>query len=191
MITWLADVEPNDVGQLGQFCTRWADQLEADFIADPAVTGVRVGIDSATGLLPLTTIHHVLRIAGASSGGIEFRLTWVFSSVAIQSTEIRALRARWDETGEPPLLSIIDLKMGDRRHVTHGLAAFAGHELTAEFSDPGRSRDAARVLVRLARHALMNGGLVREIAYEGLDGRPLHLVWPDEPPNAVMVTMAL
>ncbi len=191
MITWLAYVEPNDVGQLGQCCAQWADHLEADFITDPVDGGVRVGIESGTGLLSLTTIRHVLWIAEASSGDMQFRLTWHFSSVTIQSTDVRALRERWDETNEPPLFSIIDLKMGGRRHVTHGLAEFAGHELAAEFSDPARSRDAARVLARLARHALTNGGLVREIAYEGWDGHPLRLVWPDELGGSIMVTIIL
>jgi hypothetical protein len=136
-------------------------------------------------------IRHVLWIAEALSGGVQFRLTWEFSSVAIQSTEIRALRDRWDETDEPPLLSIIDLQMGERRHATHGLAVFGGHELAVEFDDRERSRDAARILARLARHALMNGGLARNLGYEGLGGRPLRLVWPDEVCLPAMVTIVL
>jgi hypothetical protein len=191
MIIWLADVEPNDLGQLRQFCARWAGQIEADVIAERVDAGVRVGIEGGTGLLSLTTIRHVLWIAEALSGGVEFRLTWDFSSVAIQSTEIRTLRDRWDETDEPPLLSIIDLQMGERRHATHGLALFAGHELAVEFDDPGRSRDAARILARLARHALMNGGLARNLVYEGLGGHPLRLVWPDELCLQVIVTIVL
>jgi hypothetical protein len=191
MITWLAQVEPNDVEQLRPFCARWADQLEADVRAECVVAGVRVGIEGGTGLLSLATIRHVLSIAEALSGGIEFRLTWDFSSVAIPSTDIRALRERWDETDEPPLLSIIDLRMSTRHHITHGLAVFAGHELAVSFDEPERAREAAGALARLARHALMNGGLTRNLIYEGLDGKPLRLVWPDEPCSPAMVTMFL
>ena len=75
--------------------------------------------------------------------------------------------------------------------MTRGLEMFAGYELAVQFLAAEQSRDAARSLTRLTREALMNGRLVRNREYEGIDGRALHLDWSGPIEAPTMVTILL
>jgi hypothetical protein len=194
MITWIASVETVDAARVLERFTlsqelhgRFAPAWRIDRIGNV----VRIGVADSDDLLPVAALRDILGCVEAVSAEVDFNLFWAFSSVAIGSAELSPLLRRWDETDEPPVLSIIALKLGNTRHFTQGLAPFAGHELAVRFVDPERARDAARSLVRLARHALMKGGIARNTTYQGVDGRALHLEWPTSEALPKMVTIVL
>jgi hypothetical protein len=147
------------------------------------------GVSADKGLLCSEKIRAIMQTVAQGGLDQDARLVWLFSSVDVPVAQLDQLLARWVETGEPPLLSIIGLSLGDRRHCTRGMAAFVGYEIAVAFSDPLRSRNAARNLVRLARHAFINGGLDRSARYEAIDGTPLDLRWPDTTDAAFVVTI--
>ncbi len=128
-----------------------------------------------------------MQSADQSGAERDATLAWSFSPVMLRVADLTALLHEWDQTGDPPILSIISMTLGTDRHETKGLAGFIGYELAAHVATADTSRDAARNLARLARHALVNGGLDRSTAYEGVEGQQLHLDWstPD------MVTIRL
>lgn len=109
-------------------------------------------------------------------------LTFLFSGQTTQANDVPALLQQWNDTGDPPVLSIIALVLGAERvgHQTHGLAAFVGYELAAGFSDETFSRDAARDLARLARYILMSGDVRANQEFIGVNGSIVFL-GPDDP----------
>lgn len=139
--------------------------------------------------LSASTIRTIMELAVDSRLSSTAQITWVFSSVVLSVCDIGAALSRWDDTGEPPLLSIIAIDIGHESHVTRGMAAFTGYEFAARFSDPSQSRDAARNLARLARHAMLMGELRQDADYEAIDGHPLRLTWQDSPGEPRMVTI--
>jgi hypothetical protein len=152
---------------------------------------IRFGITEAAAPLTLRNIYSVMHLVAQSSIRRDTKLVWAFSSVAIEVAELPALLDRWDETREPPLLSIIALDLGKHRHVTRGMAALVGYEIAATFNESVHSHDAARNLARLARYAIMNSGLVVDAKYESVDGRLLNLDWCDHASSPAMVTILL
>lgn len=150
---------------------------------------MRIGLHDSRGLLQLEDVRAVMLYIAQNVVTHGRRLVWLFSSRSVICTEFADLLTRWEETGEPPLLSFIGFDLGSRRHTTRGMAAFTGYEITADFLDPSRARYAARNLARLARHALMQGGLSRDEAYEATDGAILRLVWHDKESLPKLVTV--
>lgn len=134
------------------------------------------------------TIFHSLTGFDASPGLV---VVWRFSGLSTEVSQLPTLLARWQETGEPPLLSIIDLTLGHSRHFTRGMAAFVEFELAVIFHGPVYSRLAARNLARLARYALMHGGLSQDSCYEATDGSTMRLIWSDDASPENMVTIDL
>jgi hypothetical protein len=152
---------------------------------------VRLGVNQVAAPLTLKSLYTIMQYVEQSAVRRDAKLVWSFSSVVIEVGDLRTLLDRWDETREPPLLSIIALDMGAHRHTTRGLAAFVGYELAAKFDNAGQSRDAARNLTRLARHAIMNAGLSADTIYEAIDGSPLCLDWSGNQASPAMVTILL
>jgi hypothetical protein len=152
---------------------------------------VWLGVKETETKLTLKILHRIMQLVGHSAVRRDAKLMWSFSSVAIEVADLCALLDRWNETGEPPLLSIIALVLGDDRHVTRGMAAFVGYEIAAHFADPAQSRDAARNLARLARQAIINGGLAEDATYEAVDGHPLRIDWGHRDDAASMVNILL
>ena len=137
------------------------------------------------------SIYAIMESVASSAVSRDAKLVWLFSAVAVRVAELSLLLDRWRETGEPPLLSIIALDLADTRHVTVGLEAFCGFELAATFCDSCQSRDAARNLALLARHALMKGGLAPDAAYRAIDGRILRLEWSPTTTSPDLITIIL
>ena len=50
--------------------------------------------------------------------------------------EVKNHLRQWEESGEPPLLSLIGFDRGDRRHRARGMAACTGYQIMADFDDP-------------------------------------------------------
>ena len=150
---------------------------------------MRIGLHENCGVLRLEDVRAVMQYIDQNvvTPGLSF--VWRFSSCSAMCTEFAELLTRWEETGEPPLLSFIGFDLGVRRHTTRGMAAFTGYEITADFLDPSRARFAARNLARLARHALMHGGLSRDEAYEATDGAIVRLAWPGQGSLPKLVTV--
>ena len=185
MIRWFASLEPRDEG-------RTCDLGRLDgLIVDASSDAIIFGVDNDDEFLSAVYLKAVMQWVRRSQIDDGAKLHWQFSSVAVPVVEMANLLQRWDETGEPPILSIIDLVVGQDQHVTGGMADFVGYEIAARFGAPEQSRDAARILGRLARHALMNGGLDRAVAYEGFDGRALRLDWTECSDKPKMVTIIL
>ena len=183
MITWIARIEPcddataRDIGvRLDLFVKRDGDAL-------------LLGIEHQT--LTVSILRSTMRTIEQSRGADDATLVWAFSSVAIPVAGLTRLLRRWDESDEPPVLSIIGVDSKTNSHATRSLTALVGHELVARFDWSRQSRNAARNLVRLARYAMMNGGLARDVDYEGVDGEVLRLDWADGATSPVMVTIAL
>jgi hypothetical protein len=87
-------------------------------------TLLQFDIDDPSSGLTLDTVYAAMQWVEQSAVPRHVRLIWSFSSIAVPVAEVRRLLDCWDETGEPPLLSIIALELGDYRHVTRGTAAF-------------------------------------------------------------------
>jgi hypothetical protein len=194
MIKWLARVESGDLaGVLDGFlrCRRSCPLSSIDLLAEKTDDHVRVGIDNNVDLLPLAVAHRIFACAASLSTDIDFKFLWISSSIETRSTELPGLIGRWNETEEPPVLSLLALELGEWRHLTRGLTMFAGRDLEVRFSQAERSRDAALSLARLARYALMTGVIARDRAYEGIDGRALRLDWHDDLKSSTMVTIVL
>ena len=191
MIIWLASIESDKSAQvLGVFLQR-AALLHSRLITDQAKDHIRVGIASFDGLLSLSVAHQIFTCAEAASANADLKLIWHSSSVETHSIELARLMQRWNETQEPPVLSIVALDLGEQRHVTRGLQMFAGYELAVRFKESETARDAARTLARLAREALINGRILPDRTYEGLAGRALHLEWSGNDEAPPMVTIVL
>ncbi len=181
MIKWFGTLKPCYKGRT--FALGRLDGLIVNASSDTIIFGV----DNEDEFLTAESLKGVMRWILQSHINDGAKLHWRFSSVVMPVVELANLLQRWDETGEPPLLSIIDLVVGEDQHLTGGMAAFVGYEIAAQFSTPEQSRDAARILGRVARHALMTGGLDRATVFEGFDGQALRLDW-DKPK---MVTIIL
>lgn len=139
----------------------------------------------------ITSLFRIMQCVAQIGASQNTKMVWTFSAVAVDMSELTALLDRWAETHEPPVLSIIALTLGKRRHETRGMETLVGFELAATFDGPAQSRDAARTLARLARYALMHGGIAQGSVFEAVDGRLLHLNWQDCPSATHMVTIAL
>lgn len=132
-------------------------------------------------LHPALTVGHIrgaLDILAAMPVRDVLEFRWTFSNVAIEPRDAASLLQRWVETGEPPVLSIIALHLeeileNDRTHYTHGLHAFVGHELAISLQNGLRSRDAAGLLAKVARHALKRGPIAVGARFAGSDGTQL------------------
>ena len=176
---------------LSEGCDRFDLIPSDDLMIDRQGKIVRLGIKNAAALLTLTNLYSVMLYVERSAVSRSAKLIWSFSSIAVVVADLRPLLDRWDETGEPPILSIIALDIGDNRHLTRGLWAFVGYELAVKFDAPLQSRDGARNLVRLARYAIMNGGLTDEAVYQAIDGKALRLDWSERGKPTALVTILL
>lgn len=141
--------------------------------------------------LLLDDVYQVMRCVAQSVVAPDASLTWRFSSLSVRCAELEGLLARWEETREPPLLSFIGLDLSDRGHTTRGMTAFIDSELAVEFREPSRTRYAARNLARLARYALMRGGLSRDESYQATDGGLMHISWSDDATASKLITISL
>ena len=185
MIKWFARVEPRDEGRsydLGRL-----DGL----IVDASSDGIIFGVDDEDEFLTVARLKAVMQWVRRSHIDDGAKLCWQFSSVVLPVEDLDGLLQRWDETGEPPLLSIVDLIVGDDQHITGGMATFVGYEVATRFGAAEQSRDAARILGRLARHTLMTGGLDRATVFEGFDGQTLRLDWTECTGRPKLVTIIL
>lgn len=150
---------------------------------------VLFGLRDGHGPLLLADVRAVMHGIADCAVKSDTRLVWRFSSLSVSHAELCSLSTRWDETGEPPLLSFIGVDLGARRHLTRGMAAFIGYEIAAEFDDRSLARHAARNLARLARHALMHGGLAPDESYQATDGTRLGLTFADDDSLPKLVTI--
>lgn len=152
--------------------------------------------DAARARLDLSDLRCSVELVRNWPLPVQSRLIWQFSQVSIACNDLAVLADRWEETGEPPVLDIIGLRLDpaecDGRHRTHGLAAFVGYEMAARYTLPGDSELAARTLARLARNVLMCGAIAKGTSSVGLNGR-YHLLQHNEHPdeNGIMVTILL
>jgi hypothetical protein len=183
MITWFARIEPCDDATHRDVGARLGLLVKQDG------DGLLVGVERQN--LTVSMLRSTMRSIALSRVSHDAMLIWAFSSVAIPVVDLARLLQRWDETGEPPVLSIIALDSQKNSHVTRGLAALVGHEFAVRFDRRSHVRNAARNLIRLARYAMMNGGLARDVIYEGVDGEVLRLEWADSATSPVMVTIVL
>jgi hypothetical protein len=146
---------------------------------------VRFGHGSWDAQTQSSKLLHVQALFMALSDLKSASLTLLFSGQTIQSADAAGLVETWQETHEPPVLSIIALVLGEPQvgHMTHGLSSFVDYELSTRFSDPAHSRDAARDLVRLARYVLAHGDMRADQEMIGVNG-PLTILEPtDQPPK--------
>jgi hypothetical protein len=184
--------------------TRWFAQLTAHGVIDSPDVGqngdlvierqpghVDLGTRADADWLTLTIIRHAAAWAAQAANLPGALLVWQFSQVAVPATALPALLERWDATGEPPVLSIIDFVLGEHTHTTCGMRAFVGHEIAVTFRLVVQARDAARTLARLARHAMMTGSLDTDVLFEAPGGQmlTLWLVWDPEAGNMVTATL--
>jgi hypothetical protein len=168
-----------------------AADVPVDLFVEQKDTMIWVGIRDDNRLSRLNALYAIMKWASQFTLAQESKLVWTFSSVELEIGTLPALLDRWDETGEPPLFSIVALKPGERRHVTWGLADLVGFELAVRFGASSQSHDAARQLTRLARHVLMTGGIARDATYEALDGSKLHLEWTPDSGSTRLITIVL
>lgn len=163
----------------GAFCVgdgRYALTLQPDLLT---VQLSRTGRDKESGVVSLPEIAFALRILDALSVVAEVVLTWEHVNIAIEGHVARALLNRWSETEEPPALSIVSLELDVSqadafRHLSHGLRAFTGQEIAFEFVSLEDSQEAARLLARVIRYALMHGPVSEAASFRSLDGIQLH-----------------
>lgn len=116
-------------------------------------------------------------------------LTFTFSNCATDTADAKDLLEQWVATGEPPVMSIISFRLCEdgARHVSFGLSALTGFELSVEYASADFERDALRDLLRLTRHCLMQGnvrvgqvfrGVGHDVTLVGFDDtRPLVDYW--------------
>jgi hypothetical protein len=96
-------------------------------------------------------------------------LSWTFSPATVSCADALKVAARWDETGEPPIFSLVSLEFGAETVRTTGLKAFA--ELEIELRNvQSRTSDAMNLTARLARHVLLFGP---SIAAKSVSAGPL------------------
>lgn len=183
-VCWLASVTPVVGPHNGLYEARLHHIARRD--GDTIWLGTR-----AERPMPATVLLELMLMVDALVVNRSASLTWAFSSIVVPVADLRGLAEAWGSTGEPPVVSIIDLQLGDDRHLTHGLIPFLGHELEVRFGDPVIARDAARNLMRLARHALATGELLRRLDYTGVDGEALELRWSMDDNRTIMVTILL
>jgi hypothetical protein len=157
----------------------------------------RIGAINTGPVLVLDEIHAAMHLLWLIAPPAECYLTWAASSLVIPGTEVNVLLARWAESGEPPVLSIIDLELerridGGFEHRTIGLRPFADQEICARFGSVRESESAARILARLARHALSHGPISPGFRFFTPDRQLLTLEWnPSDNDNQTMVTIIL
>jgi hypothetical protein len=141
--------------------------------------------DSSTNFEKLLHVRALLLMLADLAENSASSLTFPFSGQTTPASEAPALLDAWAETGNPPILSIIELVLGmsEFGHRTSGLAAFVGYELAARFLNEKDSRDGARDLARLARYILMNGDIKPQQVFLGVNG-PIAILKPrDRPPT--------
>ena len=194
MIKWLAQLTPASAAcenglmprldcQSGDFQNTWHIERRG--------TSLWLGREEdGNELIRLATVRQLMQIVDQCAAECTATMGWAFSPVMIPASDLSSLLRRWDETAEPPVLSIIDLQIGDAQHVTSGLKAFIGHEIAAHFDEESKSREAARNLARLSRHALMHGHIDILAQYFLPDGEPLAMTWSSAPEPG-MVTIVL
>ena len=139
----------------------------------------------------ITSVHALLNLVQAQVIQRFETLEWCFSGVCLTYDEAMSAAQSWAGTGEPPVLSIIAIKIGQEAHDTMGLEPLIGYELQIKFANTSLSRDAARNLARLARHALSNKGLDRRVVFEGVGGVMLRTRWPSIDASGQPVTIFL
>lgn len=83
-------------------------------------------------------------------------LSWTFSPATVACSEAAHIAARWDQTREPPVFSLLMLAFDADFVRTTGLAAFVGVEIEVS-NVRSRIRDAMNLTARLARHILLSG----------------------------------
>lgn len=184
MISIVAELSSGDIGEvdLPNCCDRltiWQEGKAWYF-----------GLPESRGQLRIDDVHAIMQCVACSTASHDLSLRWRFSSITVPCSELPTLLTRWDETGEPPVLSIIGVDLGDCRHSTRGVAAFIDYEIAAEFRDPPQARDAARNLVRLARRAIMHG-LSDDDTYHAADGTTFVLTWSVERSPTKLITISL
>jgi hypothetical protein len=143
---------------------------------------VRIGHTSWQGASAedkLTSVSSAMAAAMALANNATLTLT--FSGIAVDATDAKGLLEQWVATGEPPVMSIISFRLceDDARHVTCGLSAFIGFELSVEFLSAEFERDALRDLARLARHCLMQGSVSAGQVFLGVS-HDVPLLAPDD-----------
>jgi hypothetical protein len=186
---WLAEIESEAELAGRMFCRltntlcKLSDQLA---VAPAGMRMVRIGHRIWDGASPsdkLLCVSSALAAAATFDVDDPATLTFTFSDCQVPSAVAKGLLESWVETGEPPVLSIVKLQLGnqDAGHLTHGLTAFAGLELAAEFHDEQHSQDAARDLARLARYVLMTGAIDTRKEFIGVNGT-LEILEPHDPP---------
>jgi hypothetical protein len=186
---WLAEIESEAELAERTFCrlTDTLCQLSDQLVIAPAgMRMLRIGHrfwDDASPSDKLLCVSSALAAAATFNAHDPAKLTFTFSDCQIPSAAAEGLMESWAETGEPPVLSIVKLRLGNQNagHMTRGLAAFAGLELAAEFRDEQYSRDAARDLARLARYVLMTGAIDARKEFIGVNGT-LEILEPHDPP---------
>jgi hypothetical protein len=152
---------------------------------------LRFAFDSPDMLLTIEVVRGIMDCINDRAPDGTGNVIWAFSSVAIPVADLCTILDRWNTTGEPPLLSIVALEIESNQLATRGLAAFIGYEIAARFGDQAKSRSAAQIVSRLARHALMHGGLAADAAYEAVDGQRLRLDWSARSAAQAVVTIVL
>lgn len=179
MMFWLAMIEGGDLS---------AESLRANLSTSLVIeskSNTRLGIGHASWdqQSPSQKLQHVQVLFKALADLKLASLKLPFSGQITQSADAVALVEAWQETAEPPILSIIQLVLGapEVGHKTYGLVAFADYELSVRFNDPVYSRDAARDLARLARYVLAHGDFRQNQEMIGVNG-PLTLPGPTDPP---------
>jgi hypothetical protein len=186
---WLAEIESEAELAERTFCrlTDTLCQLSDQLVVAPAgMRMVRIGHRIWDGASPsdkLLCVSSALTAAATFDVDDPATLTFTFSDCQVPSASAKRLLESWVETGEPPVLSIVKLRLGNQNagHMTRGLAAFAGLELAAEFRDEQYSRDGARDLARLARYVLMTGAIDTRKEFIGVNGT-LEILEPHDPP---------
>lgn len=194
MIKWIATIEPCIDEQGRSLITDWKDRMPEDsatFIGMIDGKVARLGVETMAPFMNLSHVRAVMHCVQASGVDRDAALVWSFSLVRVVVNALTDLQREWDESGQPPILSIIGLQFGDHQHEADGIRAFVGYRLAARFGDPAQSRDAARNLMRLARHAMVHDGLDPLTTYEGVDQRGLLLEWHPDTAAPDLVTIVL
>jgi hypothetical protein len=194
MINWLADVGPCAEESAEALLKAWTHHNidgATRVVGNNSGGVVRLGIDGDAAHIRLSDTRLVMQCVASNIRDRDARLVWTFSAVEIEIGDLQGLIEEWREADQPPVLSIVALNLGKHQHTIGGAEAFIGHQLSAEFSNPASSRDAARNLAILARHAMVTGTLDRHAIYEGVDRRVLTLKWSSDAESPAMVTIVL
>ena len=188
MIKWLASIEPCSLESI----SAWRDQLTSeDFCIEVEDLRLRIGLQNEVERLSISVIKTLMAAVSALPAVNEAQLLWYFSGQTVAVANIPKILAAWVQEDDLPMLSIIQLELGDRVHRTCGLTAFAGFECAAHFERSQDFREAAINLGLLARRALLYGVLNPDARYEGFNGCALAIDWPEENGPDAVVTIVL